>query len=389
MRHAPEIIFTFIIAIALPILALLSIFFWKAPSTGMALPAANLFPYVAPVNVVAETNKVVSPAKPEQKQTAAPATPQKEANVFSAAVGVVQRTSESWNDFLARFYSAPASLPATSPLGDFFVGGIASPDPFPLRDWQVPLTDVDGWGVVSTELPEDKILYEKDIFTPHPIASISKLMTALVVATNLDLKQNVVISKKAVDTEGTEGNLVVGETLTVKQLLYAMLLESSNDAAVALAGDYDAHHKNKSDTFVSAMNAKAKDLGLTSMSFQDPTGLTPANVSDAEDVAKLMFAAYQDEILRPILGTATYDTQSNEGTQHHWVSTDSLLGQMPGVVAGKTGFIDEAGQCLTVVSTVGSPENSKTIVSVVLGSSNRMQAMATLLSWIQGAYTWQ
>ncbi len=394
-KEIREIVFRFVVAIALPILALLSIF-WYRGASNTPVPTLNSFPYVVPKNIISksEPKPATILGKQEQStgQTKQPAT----ANVSSAtatiggaAAGVVQKTTESWNDFIARFYPTPASLPATSVLGSLYVGGIVSPDPFPLRNWQVPLKDIDGWAVISTELPENKVLYEKDIFTPHPIASISKLMTGLVVADALDLNEEVIIDKKAVSMDGDEAGLTVGETLTVRQLLYAMLLESSNDAAIALAEDFDLHRTQKANTFVVAMNKKAHDLNLTSMSFEDPTGLSPNNVSDAQDVAQLMFTAYQNDTLRPILGTAEYDAQSKEGAKHHWVSTDSLLGQIPGVMAGKTGFINEAGQCLVVVSSMGSGVTQKIVVSVVLGSSNRMQAMATLLSWIRDAYTWQ
>lgn len=386
--NSREIIFRFVVAIALPILALLSLFFFKKDinSTG---PAPS-FPYLVPTTLLSNsTGQPSTTKKNDEPPLHVSPSSQTSNNMLSLAGGVVKYTNESWQDFLTRFYPTPASLPSSSPLGSLYVGGMVSPDPFPLRNWQVPLKDIDGWAVISTELPENKVLYEKDIFTPHPIASISKLMTGLVVADNLALDEEVKIGQKAVSTEGDEGGLVVGETLTVKQLLYAMLLESSNDAAVALMEDFDLHRAKKGYTLIAAMNKKAQELNLASMSFEDPTGLTPHNVSDAQDVARLMFVAYQDEMLRPILGSLQYDAQSKEGTKHHWTSTDSLLGQIPGVVAGKTGFLNEAGQCLVMVSTMNNAEAPKTIVSVVLGSSNRMQAMATLLSWVHDAYVWQ
>ena len=157
-------------------------------------------------------------------------------------------------------------------------------------------------------------------------------MTALVSAGNLPLAEEVVISKAAVGTVGEAGRLAVDETLTVQQLLHALLLESSNDAAVALEETFNLRRTEKENTFTAAMNQMAKDLSLNNAIFSEPTGLSEDNVASAYDVALLMSAAYQNETLRNIMVLSSYETKSKEGIAHRWVNSNSLLGALPGIV---------------------------------------------------------
>ncbi|MBI2462670.1 MAG: D-alanyl-D-alanine carboxypeptidase [Candidatus Spechtbacteria bacterium] len=296
---------------------------------------------------------------------------------------------QDWKDFLSKYNSAPANLPVSSVMmssNSLFLHGVRSPDLFPIRNWQVPLMDIDGLSVLAVELPDNKILYEKDSLTARPIASISKLMNALVVVDSMALDEKVVISQNAINTTGTEGDLVVNEIFSVNQLLYALLLESSNDAAVALQEQYDRNNSGEGITFLGTMNQKAHELGLASAFFEDSSGLSQNNVASASDVATLIFEAYKNETLRGILALPIYETKSKDGISHRWVSTNSLLGAISGVVAGKTGYTDEAGECMTIVTKI---TNDKSVVTVVLGSTNRIQAMTNLITWVKDAYYWQ
>ena len=109
----------------------------------------------------------------------------------------------------------------------------------PVRNWQVQFEDIDATSVVAIYMPEKRILYGKNIFETRPIASLTKLMTALVVLDEFDLENSITITQAIVKEEGDRAGLIVGEKFSTEQLLYALLLESSNDAAIAFADSYN------------------------------------------------------------------------------------------------------------------------------------------------------
>ncbi len=170
------------------------------------------------------------------------------------------------------------------------------------------------------------ILYQKNIKEKLPIASLTKLMSALVVLENYDLSLPIKISKEAVEQEEDLGQLKVGETLTAKDLLYIMLIESSNDAAYALADAIGI------ENFVDVMNWEAKSLGLKNTHFANPNGLDdPQNYSSAQDLAVLTRNLLEKPLLWQILGTLQYDLYLPDGTLHHQLkNTNELLNEIPG-----------------------------------------------------------
>ncbi len=201
-----------------------------------------------------------------------------------------------------------------------------------------------------------EVIYAKNTNLPTPIASITKLMTAMVM---LDAKQSledvIEISDEDVDyLKGTTSRLSVGSGLTRGDMLQVALMASENRAASALANNYPGGKT----VFVKAMNAKALELGLNSTRFVDPTGLDSENVSTAEDLAKMVQAAYQYPEIRSATTTASREVYV-EGRSYpvNFNNTNGLVrGGEWEIGLSKTGFINEAGRCLVMQTTIaGEP----------------------------------
>lgn len=217
-----------------------------------------------------------------------------------------------------------------------------------------------------------------------PIASISKLMTALVLLdTNLDWKN--IVTLTPADEVYRAKYVFRGEEFTKEQLFWAMLVGSDNNATMALVRSSGF----STDEFVARMNKKAKDMGLLNTFFADPTGLSPQNVSTARELAQLAkFVWNITDILRPTSESQFFLSNTNQTIKRKVINTNKLLDSFLEVKAGKTGFIDEAGYCL--VALISDQANHSVIV-VTLGSvseAERFQDTKTLAWWVFSNYMW-
>jgi D-alanyl-D-alanine endopeptidase (penicillin-binding protein 7) len=192
------------------------------------------------------------------------------------------------------------------------------------------------------DLDTGEVLAKRDEATVRPIASVSKLVTALTSLEILNQYREVEVSAEAVAANASFGNLRAGETLTVGDLLYPLLLESSNDASEVLA---EAAGRNY---FIDSMNAKAEALGLEDTSFEDPSGLSPNNVSTPADLFKL--AQYLHKYKQFVLKSSLVKTFGLG--DHRWDNSSKLLGD-DRYRGGKHGYTDEAGK--TLVATFALP----------------------------------
>ncbi len=238
---------------------------------------------------------------------------------------------------------------------------------------QASLDDATHLAVRSTAaLVEDQstgtILYEKKADAVLPIASITKLMTAMVVLdAQPDLTEELVIGEDDVDTlKGTHSRLKVGTRLPREEMLRLALMSSENRAAASLSRYYPGGR----EAFVAAMNAKSQALGLTETHFFDPTGLTAANVSNARDLARMVAAAHQYPLIREFTTTAAREVSIN-GRMQVFRNTNALVRNSSSswdIGLSKTGYINEAGKCLVMQAWV----NNKPTIIVLLDSWGKM-----------------
>lgn len=232
-----------------------------------------------------------------------------------------------------------------------------------------------------------KSLFEQNPDSPVLIASLTKLMTALVAVKSYSPTQEIVITPEILLVEGEGGQLKLWETFTVRDLLYISLIESSNDAAEALMVPLG------STAFIKKMNAQADFVKMNTASFANPTGLDThnANYASAQDLTKLgihLKSSYPQVF--DILSQQQFPVRTSDGKFHHnLINTNELLGykEWPTkVLGGKTGWTPAAKQSLLLI--VESPDRKGYIVSVILGSDDRFGEMKELLSWILDSYQW-
>lgn len=212
-----------------------------------------------------------------------------------------------------------------------------------------------------------EMLLAKNQSAVLPIASITKLMTAIVVLdAGLDLQQRVIISSEDTDqVKGTRSRLRAGTALTRDEMLLVALMSSENRAAAALARTYPGGN----EVFVATMNAKARELGMMDTHFVDPTGLSSANVSSARDLARLVAKAHQYPLIRQYSTRSSAVVQSFGGRALGFRNTNGLVrsGQWQ-IGLSKTGYISEAGRCLVMRVTMASRE----LIVVLLDSWGRL-----------------
>ena len=210
------------------------------------------------------------------------------------------------------------------------------------------------------------VLYEKNANAVVPIASITKLMTAMVALdVQPSLNETLTIGEADVDTlKGTHSRLSVGTQLSREEMLRLALMSSENRAASSLS----RHYPGGRAAFVEAMNAKARILGLTETHFSDPTGLTPENVSSARDLVKMVNAAHQYPLIREFSTSEEYHV-AVRGRQQTFRNTNALVRNDDWTIGlSKTGYISEAGKCLVMQVWL----NNKPTIIVLLDSWGKL-----------------
>ncbi|WP_171530533.1 serine hydrolase [Acinetobacter defluvii] len=226
-----------------------------------------------------------------------------------------------------------------------------------------------------------EVLYSKNTNTALPIASITKLMTAVVTAdARLNMSEDITL--QSIDFAGAGGKnssstLKVGDTMNRAEMLLLALMKSENPAAAALARTYPGGRP----AFVAAMNAKARQLGMHSTYYTESTGLDPRNVSSARDLGILVSASSQYGLIRQFSTTAHYDF--NLGYRVLKSNNTNAMVRNGGwnINISKTGYINEAGRCVVMHTTV----NSRPAVVVLLGAStsqSRTNDATNLLNWV-------
>ena len=227
------------------------------------------------------------------------------------------------------------------------------------------------------------LLFEKNADVVAPIASITKLMTAMVVLDGTpNLQETITITEDDVDTlRGSHSRLQVGATLPRESALLLALMSSENRAAHALA----RHYPGGMLAFLSAMNIKAQALGMRDTHFDDPTGLNSNNVATANDLAKMVIAAHRYPLIREFT-TTTDATVSIKGRELVYRNTNPLVKSSDWDVGlSKTGYIQEAGKCLVMQAHVAA----KTVVIVLLDSAGKLTRVGDanrIRRWMESTY---
>lgn len=290
--------------------------------------------------------------------------------MFQSLLSLLLASSLSLGSFAA---------PETTTFNDKTLLSVSS-IPVQQEEFVAPGT-MSGGSILAVDLETQAILYEKNSLSRVPIASLTKLMTAALILEENDPSAVVTVSSNAAGTTGSRMGLYTGEQITVKNLLYGLLIESGNDAAVALA-EYNAGSEK---AFIEKMNAMADKLGLEDTHYKNTNGLDVSGAySSARDLAALTTHLLKDESVREIVSQSKVTVSSETGDQHELLNTNILLGQM-GIKGFKTGKTPMAGECLIVLAE--NPEGHE-ILSVVLGSQNRFADTKILVDWIYRAYVW-
>lgn len=208
-----------------------------------------------------------------------------------------------------------------------------------------------------------ELLFQQNGDTVLPMASTTKIMTALLVLENLKLEDTFEIPKDACGVEGSSIYLTPGENITIKDLLYGLMLESGNDAATALA----IATSGDTESFVALMNEKAKEMGLYSTSFTNPHGLSDENHhTTAYELAKITYNAFKNETFREICKTKNYISTSLEGKQRYFSNHNRMLRMYSGCTGVKTGYTINSGRCLVT----SAQRDGATYIAVTLNDRN-------------------
>ncbi|EFP64357.1 D-alanyl-D-alanine endopeptidase [Ralstonia pickettii] len=252
-----------------------------------------------------------------------------------------------------------AFVPASPTLGEA-MGLRATPDALALRSSVALVMDQNN----------GEVLFQKNSSAVLPIASITKLMTALVVTdAHQPMDELLEITDEDRDYERNTGSrLRFGTMLTREDLLLLALMSSENRAASALGRNYPGGRP----AFVAAMNRKARELGMNDTHYVDSNGLSSSNVSSAQDLAKIVMAAYKVPLIRQFTTTPEHTVSAN-GRTLHYVNTNRLVrGGEWDIGLQKTGFINEAGRCLVMQANV----HGRNVVMVFLDSAGNLTRFA-------------
>jgi serine-type D-Ala-D-Ala carboxypeptidase (penicillin-binding protein 5/6) len=271
-----------------------------------------------------------------------------------AAIGLLSPST------LAQTLEPPPATPVPVP------GGGTSPSPFPsvLRTPAPGLEapEIRAGSAILVDLDTGQTLYALNPKQERPIASLTKIMTAYLVMTLTEPGETLTVGPNAA-TEQVVGisnlGLKTGEEIGIRQLLYALMLQSANDAAVAVA----EHLGGTVEGFVELMNETAADLGLARTRFASPNGLDDSGYSSARDLARLTRAAYRIPGFADIVATRAHAIPAPDGEARIVQNRNVLLWLYPGAIGVKTGFTSAAGFCVVATAVRGNER----LLAVVLG----------------------
>jgi D-alanyl-D-alanine carboxypeptidase (penicillin-binding protein 5/6) len=266
----------------------------------------------------------------------------------------------------------PASIAAASPTEvpplPVFGGFVGAPPQITAASW---ILYDDTFGEVLAEHNSD---------VPRPMASTTKIMTAIVALENGDLDQSIRVTQQAVDVGEAEVGLVAGEALTLRQLLTAMLVRSGNDTAIAVAQGIGG----TVEKFVQMMNDKAQSMGLVNTHFANPHGLDEnGHYTTAQDLLTMARVAMENPVFATAVRTQTVRLPDTpDGTLRVVTTTNQLLRSYQGAIGVKTGYTGRAGHVLVAAAE----REGRRLYAVVMGSTDSFSDAAALLDYGFGEF---
>ena len=253
----------------------------------------------------------------------------------------------------------------------------------PVRDFNVPEPEINAEAAILLDVASNKLLYVKNINKRLPIASLTKLMTAIVVVENLDLDEVYIVPAESVNVDGLGADLYRGEKIKGRDLLKIMLIKSSNDAAIAFVM---AAQKRGID-LVGNMNQKARDVGMHDTRFSDAAGLNDdESFSTASDLVKLVRQAADYELISETSRMPSAEIIALTSRIYRITNTNQLLRRIPDIIIGKTGYTDKALGTMALEVGLGGDNR---VISIVLGSDDRFGETIKLIDWAKRAYKWE
>lgn len=219
-----------------------------------------------------------------------------------------------------------------------------------------------------------RVLYEKDKDNPRLIASITKIMTAILAIESGRLEEEVTVGEEVLTMYGSNIYIELGEKMKLLDMVYGLMLRSGNDAAIVIAYFIGGSEEN----FVKMMNDKAKEIGMTNTVFNNPHGLDEVtqNKSTAYDMALLSSYASHNETYMKIVGTKKYSVQTDKKS-YLWYNRNKLLGSYPYATGGKTGYTPSAGRTLVT----NASHNNLNLTAVTLNDGNEYISHETMYNY--------
>ncbi len=256
-------------------------------------------------------------------------------------------------------------------------------NPIPRLKQKSLAPDIQAKAAIIMDYDTGILLYEKNINEQLPMASLTKIMTAILIMENHDLDDIVTVKSDFKDLEGVRIWLKQNEKLTVESLLKALLIRSAGDAAIALA----EYHSGSVEAFADAMNVRAVELNLNNTNFKNPIGLDEDDhYSSAYDLAQLARYAMKMREFRDIVRLDSATIESVDGRfSYNFESTNYLLNSYLNILGVKTGTTAGAGQSLI---NLARNDAGREVIAVLLNSPSRFQENKSMIDWAFRSYLW-
>lgn len=268
-------------------------------------------------------------------------------------------------------------------LGEILISGymlvaLNSPSVFPMRNVAVEEPAILAKSAIIVDTQKERILFDKDSAQLLPAASLTKVLSALVVLDTIPLEKVITMDQRAL-VSGDNLDFKVGEKIQARHLLFAALIHSSNAAMMALAYDIGL------DNFLSLMRSKTIELGVQKAVIDDPVGLSPKTRISSAEYAKIAQAGFTNNFINNVLSIPEYTFKSVSGRSHKLVSTNPLIFDAR-IVAAKTGTLREIGENFAALVKDGTGQAR--FVAVVIGSTDRAKDMTLLINWLDKGFIW-